>query len=154
MRTLKLFLAVLAAGLMLTPAAQAQPSNAEREAVRRAVLDYVDGFYTGDSTLHIRSIRPEVYKYGFSRRPDSTYAGMQMTWQGFHNFTNRVRSNNTPAPANAPKIIEIFDVADQTASAKLTAWWGIDYLLLAKYDGKWMISHVLWQSPPLKPASR
>ncbi|MBC7790917.1 MAG: nuclear transport factor 2 family protein, partial [Anaerolineae bacterium] len=43
-----------------------------------------------------------------------------------------------------------FDVLDQTASAKLTAWWGTDYLLLGKYDGKWMISHVLWQSPKRK----
>jgi hypothetical protein len=39
-------------------------------------------------------------------------------------------------------------VLDQTASAKLTASWGIDYLLLAKYDGRWMITHVLWQTPP------
>ena len=52
----------------------------------------------------------------------------------------------------APKTIEIFEVLDQTASAKLTARWGIDYLLLARYDGRWMISHVLWQSPP--PATR
>ena len=37
---------------------------------------------------------------------------------------------------------------DQTASVKVVAWWGIDYLLMGKYDGKWMISHVLWQSPP------
>ena len=29
-------------------------------------------------------------------------------------------------------------------SAKLTAWWGTDYVLLAKYDGRWMITHVLW----------
>ena len=46
----------------------------------------------------------------------------------------------------------IFDVQDQTASAKLTAWWGTDYLLLARYDGRWMIREVLWQTPP--PARR
>lgn len=34
------------------------------------------------------------------------------------------------------------------AAAKVTAWWGTDYLQLAKYDGQWMIVHVLWQSPP------
>lgn len=145
--------AVMAATLVTTAPAHGQ-SPGDRDAVRRAVLDYVDGFYLGDSTLHVRSVRPEVYKYGFSRRPDSTYAGMQMTWQGFHNFANRVKASGRPAPADAPKIIEIFEVADQTASAKLTAWWGIDYLLLGKFDGKWMITHVLWQSPPLKPAAR
>jgi len=153
MRTIR-FLggALLAATFAFTPAVAQKPDD--REAVRRAVLDYVDGFYVGDSTLHLRSVRPEVYKYGFSRRPDSTYTGMQMTWQGFHNFANRVKASGRPAPADAPKIIEIFEVADQTASAKLTAWWGIDYLLLARFDGRWMITHVLWQSPPLKPAGR
>ena len=34
-----------------------------------------------------------------------------------------------------------------TASAKLTAWWGTDYLLLARYEGRWMIRQVLWQTP-------
>jgi predicted lipid-binding transport protein (Tim44 family) len=42
---------------------------ADREAVRRAVLDYVEGFYEGDSVKLARSIRPEVYKYGPSSSP-------------------------------------------------------------------------------------
>jgi hypothetical protein len=152
LRVQSLLVAAAIAGLTI-PAAAQQPSS-DRDAVRRAALDYLEGFYTGDSTLHIRSIRPEVYKYGFARRPDSTYAGMQMTWQAFHNFTNRVRTNNRPAPADAPKVVEIFEVLDQTASAKVTAWWGIDYLLLGKFDGRWMITHVLWQSPPPKTPGR
>ena len=49
-----------------------------------------------------------------------------------------------------PKKIDVFDVQDQTASAMLTAWWGTDYLLLAKLNDRWMITHVLWQSPPPK----
>ena len=30
----------------------------------------------------------------------------------------------------------------------LTAWWGTDYLLPAGENGRWMITHVLRQSPP------
>ena len=45
----------------------------------------------------------------------------------------------------------LLDVLDQTAAAKVTAWWGTDYVLLAKQNGKWMITHVLWQSYPKKP---
>ena len=33
-------------------------------------------------------------------------------------------------------------------AAKVTAWWGTDYLLLGKFDGRWMIRDVLWESPP------
>ena len=106
-----------------------------------------------DDTKLVRSIRPEVVKYGFYVPRDSShYVGETMPWPEFLSYARSIRERNRPAPASAPKQVEIFDVQDQTASAKLTAWWGTDYLLLAKYDGKWMISHVLWQSPP--PASR
>jgi hypothetical protein len=119
------------------------------EAVRAAVLDYVDGFYEGDSTKHVRSVARDVYKYGYAKRADA-YAGMQMTWDGFMSFDRGVREGRNRPPANAPKDVVLFDVNDQTASAKLTAWWGIDYLLLAKRSGRWMVTHVMWQSPPPK----
>ena len=148
MRRTLLSLLILAAPL---GASQGQAPAADREAVRRAVLDYVEGFYEGDSTKHLRSIRPEVFKYGFwIPRDSSKYQGERMTWPEFLNYTRNVRANKRFAPATAPKEIEIFDVLDQTASAKLTAYWGVDYLLLAKYDGKWMVTHVLWQTPPKK----
>jgi hypothetical protein len=119
--------------------------------VRAAALDYIEGFYTGDSTRLVRSVRPEVFKFGFSRHRDSTTfgAGTQMTWEGFHRYANRVRERGgRGAPPNAPKEVKIFEVLDQIASAKVTAWWGVDYLLMARFDGRWMITHVLWQSPP------
>ena len=134
-------------------AASTTVTTADREEVRRAVLDYVEGFYEGDSAKLARSIRPEVYKYGFWKARDSTrYAGEQMTWPEFFAYARSVKQNNRQAPPTAPKRIELYDVQDQTASAKLTASWGTDYLLLGKYGGKWMISSVMWQSLPARPA--
>jgi hypothetical protein len=142
----------IAAAFYTPPTARAQ----DTAGVRAAVLDYVEGFYTGDSTRLVRSVRPDVYKYGFYRHRDSTiYRGSQMTWEGFHRYANGVKARGgRGAPPNAPKVIDIYEVLDQTASAKLTAWWGIDYLLLAKHDGRWMITHVLWQSTPPKEAAK
>jgi len=71
-----------------------------------------------------------------------------MPFAEFLAYAKRVKARNQPPAADAPKRVELFDVQDQTASAKLTAWWGTDYLLLAKYDGRWMIRQVLWQAPP------
>ncbi len=143
---------LFAATLYPLPATLAQDSAG----VRAAALDYIEGFYTGDSTRLVRSVRPEVYKFGFSRHRDSTSfsPGTQMTWEGFHRYANGVKSRGgRGAPPNAPKEVEIFEVLDQTASAKVTAWWGIDYLLMGKFDGRWMITHVLWQSPPRSSGS-
>lgn len=134
----------------LAPAQAGVRSTADREAVRQAVLDYVEGFYEGDTAKLVRSVRPEVHKTGFARHRDSTAYGavQQMTWAGFHRYANGVKASGRPTPASAPKEIAVFDVQDKTASAKLTAWWGTDYLLLARYGDRWMITHVLWQSPP------
>lgn len=147
MKHLKLIL--LAAFALLPSVALAQ--DAERDAVRRAALDYLEGFYEGDSTKHIRSIRPEVFKFGFWIPRDSAkYTGQQMKWEEFHAFTRRVRERKNFARSDAPKDVVIYEVLDQIASARVTAYWGVDYLLMARFDGKWMITHVLWQTPPKK----
>ena len=121
--------------------------NADRDAVRAAVLDYVEGFYQGDSTRLVRSVSPQVYKYGYGLG-SGEYRGSQMPYAGFMAFARGVREGRNLPPAGAPTDIVLFDVQDQTASAKLTAWWGTDYLLLARQDGRWMITHVLWQALP------
>lgn len=132
-----------------TPGITVQAQTAgDADAVRRAVLDYVEGFYEGDTAKLVRSVRPDVKKFGFHvPRDSSRYVGEAMPWPEFLAYARRIRERGTPAPADAPKEITVFDVLDQTASAKLTAWWGTDYLLLARYDGRWMIRMVLWQSP-------
>jgi hypothetical protein len=141
-------LAVLLVGL-LAPAGLAAQSADDRHAVERAVLDYVEGFYEGDTAKLVRSVHPEVAKYGYHiPRDSSRYVGEAMPVAEFLAYANGVKARGQPAPAHAPKRVEVYDVQDQTASAKLTAWWGTDYLLLAKVDGRWMIRHVMWQTPP------
>lgn len=108
--------------------------GADRAAVERAVLDYVEGFYEGDTTRFVRSIWPEVRKYGYwQREPGGAYSGTALPYTEFMRIA---RSISADTPPDAPKDIVIFEVQDQTASAKLTAWWGTDYLLLAREEGR------------------
>lgn len=151
MRRLTSFGIALCAAVLTVaiPAALPAQTAEDREGVRLAVLDYVEGFYEGDTTRLVRSVWPEVRKYGYSRENGSEqYTGSAMPYPRFMAFANGVKAGRIRTPANAPKDITIFEVQDQTASAKLTAWWGTDYLLLAKENGRWMITHVLWQSAP------
>jgi hypothetical protein len=153
---------LLLAGALAGPAHALAPAApppvslrpADSAGVRRAVLDYVEGFYEGDTAKLARSVWPEVRKYGYARAAGGAYRGMAMSFPaGFMGYANGVRAGRGGPPAGAPKEIAVFDVQDQTASAKLTAWWGTDYLLLARENGRWMITHVLWQSPPPKTAA-
>lgn len=123
----------------------------EKQQVENSVLDYVDAFYFGDTTKILRSISPAVVKYGYYRKKDaSLYEGEPMSFRQMLDYAVSVKKRNNPNAAKLEKKIEVLDHQDQTASAKLTAWWGTDYILLAKQNDKWMITHVLWQSPPKK----
>ena len=129
-------------------AAQTTGMDAEREAVRQAVLDYVEGIYEVNPARIERSVHPELAKRGFSvRKGESAYSPNMMTYQQLVELAGSYNKNGR-VPKDAPKEVIVFDVSDQTASAKLTAVWGIDYIHLAKYDGKWKFVNVLWQIPP------
>ncbi|MEO1050265.1 MAG: nuclear transport factor 2 family protein [Bacteroidota bacterium] len=121
----------------------------DEEAVKQAVLNYVEGFYEGDTSKLVASLHPQLSKYGYYvPRNGNEYKGSEMTYQGALDYALSVKAKQRFAKEGSPKEIELFEVLDQTAVAKLTAWWGIDYLMLAKENGKWMIMKVIWQSQP------
>ena len=133
------------------PVATSAQSNSEKEAVKQAVLDYVEGIYEVDHKRIERSVHPELAKRGFYvKKGDTAYTGTPMTFAQLVELAKTYNKGGR-VPKDAPKEVVIYDVLDQTASAKLTAVWGIDYMHLAKYDGKWMIVNILWQTPPPKP---
>jgi len=123
-------------------------SEDDREAVRQAVLDYVEAIYNVEPERIERSIHPELAKRGFFKRQGaSEYSEGRMTFPQLVEVAKTWNRDHKDL-SKAPKEIVIYEVLDQTASVKLTAAWGIDYMHLAKYKGKWMIVNVLWQSHP------
>ena len=139
----------LAIGMGILPAAVAAQHGSEQEGVRRAALDYLEGFYEGDADKIRRGVHPEVTKYGFFvPRDKQEYSGEPMSFQEMLDYANGVKERGNHPDASAPKEVIILDVLDQTAAAKVVAWWGTDYLHLAKYDGQWKIIQVLWQTRP------
>jgi len=144
---------LLAAALISLPAgARAQSSVAmtvDAEAVTRAARDYLEAFYEGDSTKIVRSISPTVVKYGYYiPRGDSTYHGTGMSYAEMLDYVRQVKASGRTPPASAPRQVSALEVLDQVAAAKVVAWWGTDFLHLARIDGRWMITQVIWQSPP------
>ncbi len=125
------------------------PAKAEKEAVKAAVLDYVEGLYEVAPDRIERSVHKDLKKVGFWYNPNQEAFGdlSPMTYDQLHTLASRWNANGQQATDDSPKKIEIYDVLGRTANAKLTAEWGTDYMQLAKIDGKWMIMHVLWQSP-------
>lgn len=131
--------------VLVTTRGQAQ-QDPEQDKVHRALLDYVEGFYEGDTAKIIRSVAADAVKYGYWRDPKTgKYTGEPMSYQQMIDYAADVKKRNKPASPAAAKVTDVYDVQDQTASGKVTAWWGTDYILLEKTKDKWMIRMILWQ---------
>lgn len=127
--------------------------GSDKELVYAAIEDYVDGIYKVQPERIKKSVHPELVKKGYWKGKDKTeyaYDGI-MTFDQLYKLAETWNVKGWLAK-DAPRKIEIYDVQDQTACGKLTAYWGTDYFQLAKVDGKWMIMNILWQGPlPPKP---
>ena len=120
-----------------------------RAAITQTILDYAEGLYTVDPSRIERSVHPDLAKVGFWRPSADTW--YRTTRQDYDKMIELARTWNEDGHVDAktaPREIILLDVMDQTASAKLIAEWGIDYLHLAKIEGRWLIMNVIWQTRP------
>ena len=142
---------VLTAAIAALPAgAFAQTRDADREAVRLAALDYVEGVYNVQPDRIERSVHTTLVKRGFYKdKADAPYNESPMTYEQLVRLAGNW--NKEGKRDTSIKEVAVLDVLDQTAVAKVTASWGIDYMLLAKYGDRWKITQILWQSHPPKP---
>ena len=127
-------------------------SAQEKAKVERACLNYIEGFYEGDTSKLIAALKPSLYKIGYWKNKDTGVYDFdgQMTFREALDYAKNVMTKKNFAKTDAPKKVEVLDLGSSIASAKVTAWWGIDYILLSKQGDKWIIEQVLWEGPPTK----
>ena len=124
---------------------------ADTAAVRVACFNYIDAFYKADTMLARASVHPQLQKRGFAydNTKGAYSAQLEMPFPALVRLANTWNKDGSRANAQSPRAMQLFEVTDKTASAKVTAVWGMDYLHLIKENGKWFIMNVLWQSAPL-----
>jgi hypothetical protein len=137
-----LLLTLLAAG----PAAA--QTAADSAAIRATVLDYAEGWYTGDAERMGRAVHPELVKRIVVADTATRKSVLQnMGASALVNGTRHGYGKTTPKDKQQ-KDVTILDVFGNAASAKaIMADW-VDYLQLAKVDGRWVIVNVLWEKKP------
>lgn len=142
---------LLLAAPMLSMSAHTQTTD-DREAVRQAMLDYVDGIYNVQPERLERSVHPDMVKRGYYRRNagDAAFVFAPMTRPQLINLAATWNKDKKRPIATYPKEVIVYEVLNQTASGKVIANWGIDYMHLAKHEGRWKIVNILWQEPPPK----
>lgn len=125
-------------------------SETDRAGIQRSLLNYVEGFYEGDTLKLMESLKPTLYKIGYWKNKTSGVYDFdgQMTYTQAIAYARNVLLKKNFAKPGSVKKVEVLDISEHTASGKVYAWWGIDYVLLSRQGNKWMIEQVLWEGPP------
>jgi hypothetical protein len=138
-----LLLAVLA-----VPAVARGQTAADSAAIRATALDYVEGWYQGNAERMSRAVHPELVKRIVVSDTATKHSVIQtMGATALVNGARRGWGKETPADRRQ-KDVTILDIFGNAASVKaMMADW-IDYLQIAKVDGRWVIVNVLWERKP------
>lgn len=116
----------------------------ETESIKKAALDYIEGWYSGSPERMERALHPEMAK----RAVHNIEGEDQLRPITFERMIELVKSKSEDKEALDKIECEIMDVYGNMASAKTVSPDFIDYLHLAKWQGQWKIINALWEFTP------
>lgn len=137
----------LIATLLLLGAAGTARSQtpADSAAIRATALDYIEGWYAGDADRMARAVHPELVKRIIGTDPESGSRWIdEMGASRLIEGTRAGYGTQTPE-AERRTDVTILDIFRNVASVRVDAGGWIDYMHLARWDGRWTIVNVLWE---------
>jgi hypothetical protein len=128
--------------------AQTNVSETDKSAIKQTALDYIEGWYEGNAERMERALHPELAKRIVRTNPQNGQSRLdQMSALTLVQGTRRGGGKQTPKDKQQKDVV-ILDVYGNTASVKIIASDWIDYLHIAKSNGRWVIVNVLWELKP------
>jgi hypothetical protein len=154
-RILSLFVVFLVCALSAlaqqNQTASSKPSEEDLAAIKQTALDYVEGWYEGNAERMERALHPDLAKRTVRIDPKTGRSRLdQMSAMSLYQGVRAGYGKNTPKEKQI-KDVFILDVFGNTASVKAIMSDWIDYMHIAKFNGRWVIVNVLWE---LKPESK
>ncbi len=144
MKTTIMGFAVVAVGLAFLAAAG---PDEQHDAIKRAALDYAEGWYEADPEKMERALHPDLAKRVVQVDPRTKREKIEhMSALTLIQYT-RGRAGR-PKAEKQQKDVTILDVYGNTACVKLVMNGWIDYLHVARINGQWKIVNVLWELKP------
>jgi hypothetical protein len=124
----------------------AAQTAADSSAIKQAALDYIEGWYEGNAERMERAVHPELAKRIVNTDPRNgrSFLGQQSAMTLVRN-TRAGGGKDTPA-AQQRKDVRILDIFENAASVRVDASSWVDYLHVAKWNGRWVIVNVLWEN--------
>ncbi len=149
----KILLSLIVSFICSVAIVQAQTTttvaDTQKAAITQTALDYIEGWYMGDVERMERALHPELAKRIVHTNQQGQSRLDQMSAMSLVQGTRRGFGKQTPKEKQL-KEITILDVFENAASVKIVASDWIDYLHIAKFNGRWVIVNVLWELKPEK----
>jgi len=126
-------------------------SEADLAAIKQTATDYCESWYEGSTEKIERAVHPDLAKRIVRADPQSKngrldHMGAMRLFQGVRSGYGK----NTPKEKQLKEVI-VLDVFGNTASVKAVMSDWIDYMHIAKINGRWVIVNVLWEMKPQPP---
>jgi hypothetical protein len=121
-------------------------NEAEKTAIKNATLDYLEGWYDGDVERMERALHPEFFtKRGILVNPNTgQMATPHLNAEMMIGYVKQGGGKSYPREKLKNEVI-ILDIYKNIATVKALSAQYMDYIHLAKFNGKWMIVNVLWE---------
>ena len=138
MTRLALALSLLSFFCNLTANAQDNGRSDDASAVRNAVTNYIEAYFTGDAQRMEQTLHPHFLKHVI-------HAAIPMREMTGAEMMKAVRGEGVPGLPAASKTehVTVLDVTGDIAAAKLVTPGWTDYMTLSKANGEWKILSVV-----------
>ncbi len=122
--------------------------SSDEDAIKQTALDYIEGWYEGNPERMARALHPELAKRAvFDNKSTGESILHKMDKTKLVTAAESGHGKNTPKDKQQ-KDVTILDKYENIACVKIVATDWIDYLQVAKFDGRWVIINVLWEMKP------
>ena len=112
-------------------------------AIIATARDYAEGAYTADAARMERALHPHLAKRAFFTNPQGKTHLHQMTALELVNYA---RDGHGAQPTDHRQAdVTVLDVFQNVATVRLVMNDWVDYLQMARVDGRWVIINVLWE---------
>lgn len=113
--------------------------------IKTCSLDYIDGWYNGDTLRMERALHPDLAKMQLASLKQTNGSVINsVSKSNMVEYTKAGFGKATPREKIKNEVI-ILDIYEDLASVKLISYDYVDYLQLVRCNGEWKILTVIWK---------
>ncbi len=120
-----------------------QKIDTDTEAIIEAASDYYGGYYAADPERIARSLHPGLAKRAIRKNEQGQDFLYHLDKDRMVEITRQGGGTDIPAEKRHFEVT-ILDRYEEIAAVKVVAYEYIDYLQLARENGRWQIVNALW----------